>query len=165
MAYREELGVRDVAFCGKLFRTIDSPKRGWGQLSSRNIFEVAHACTALVDDLREEFLERHPQLAKAPFCTVRTRYGKWYDPGEHSVSHQLGWAITKGGWRTWQFLLFLEWSHDPDDAGSVCIKLQENGEDSRVSYLRGTRMFTSGALDRGKLTKALDRCARQWGVI
>lgn len=164
MAYREDLTVADLSSCGKLFRSVRSSKT-WTQVAARNIFEIAHACTGMLDDLHQEFLDAHPKLEAAPYHNSKTHYGKWVEPSDDSESHHLRWTIVKHHWSKWQLGFSICWSEDPQDDGRFFVMLDGSTVKYRDSSVALERFVTNGAIDRTKLLRHLESCARRWHVL
>jgi hypothetical protein len=167
MAYREDLSLADVESCGTLFRRVSTKKNGWSQLASRRVFEVAHDCTEMLDELQRDFLDRHPKLAGAPYSKGETLYGKWNDADYGFVSHHLGWHVRKSPWTKWNFLCAICWEDTPEKAAYLYLLL-EGSTVVRHESAPELKKFVSrstGGLDRGKLLRHLESCARKWGVI
>lgn len=163
MAYREDLTLTDLALCGRLFRAVRS-NATWSQLVPRKTFEIAHACTGLLDDLHQEFIDAHPRLEIAPYRNSQTHYGKWIEPSDKSESHSLRWTISKGNWKKWHFAYSIYWSEKPQDGGRIFVMLQGSNVTPRYATVALKRFLTKGVLDRDKLFGHLQSCARDWGV-
>ena len=164
MAYREDLTVADLSSCGKLFRSVRSSEK-WKQVSARYVFEIAHACTGMLDDLHQDFLDAHPTLEAAPYRNSKTHYGKWVEPEDDSDSHHLRWQITKRHWRRWQFCFSIVWSEDSRDDGHVFVMLEGSTIQYRESSAPIKNFVTKGVIDRAKLLRHLNSCALKWGVV
>lgn len=165
MAYREDLTVEDLASCGKLFRSVGTAKRGWSQLSARRVFEIAHSCSGMLDDLHQDFLDAHPALEAKPYINSRTNYGKWIDPVEGSETHSIGWTIAKRHWNRWQLVCSMAWEEqDSQDGGSFFVGLQGSTVKARTSTMPLQKFATGGVIERAKLLRHLTSCVRKWHV-
>jgi hypothetical protein len=168
MAYREDLSARDLIECAHLFRRAAGSAQGWRQMAARGVFEAAHGVAGLMDDLRTDFVTRHPRFAKAPFGKTETFYAKHSENGGRSAHHHLGWEIHRRHWKTWQIACSIRWDDSAQGPLQAYFWISLQGTSIVPGYEEArptAQFFRDKKLDRAKLLNRLENRLADWGVL
>ena len=162
MAYREDLRLKDLERCRCVLNAVASPKGR--RITPRNGFEVADACLNMLRDVRDRFIELHPNLAA--YHTFGPGFETWFED-DHERFQQFYCACSKGKYSKAHFgcrILFPENLKDPLLwclwLGGTAVRNERYEEWPLKSMFSRDRK-----LDQKKLVDSLNLHGEQWGFV